>query len=459
MKSTTKGVRPVVTADGTGIVSHAGAALLRELADEAGLTAGWTGALLGTYKGAPVHLPGRVLVDLAVTLADGGDCLADLAALRDQVALFGPVASHPTAYRVLDRVGTSQLDALRTERAQARARVWAAGGGPDLTDGVVLDVDASLLTAHSEKEGAAATYKHGFGFHPLLVFLDRPDVSGGEALSAILRPGNAGSNTAADHVTVLDLALAQLPEQARPTPDVAGGPQVLIRADSAGATHAFMKACRQRGVRYSVGLAIDQKIQDAITMVPAKTWQSAISSDGELRENGEIVELTALLDLSAWPAGSRVICRRERPHPGAQYRFTDIDGHRFQVLLTDTPSRGNDIAILELRHRQHARVEDRIRNAKDRGLRNLPCQDLHTNRGWVELALTATDLTTWTQALCFTGALRRLEPKRLRYRVLHVAGRLVHSGRRQILRLDRNWPWATDLAAAFNRLRTAPWPG
>jgi len=460
VKSTTRTARPVVTADGTGIVSHAGAALLRELADESGLTQGWTDALLGTYKGTPVHLPGRVLTDLAVTLANGGDCLADLAALRDQAALFGPVASHPTAYRVLDRVGASQLEALGAARAQARARVWAAGGGPDLTDlaGVILDVDASLLTAHSEKEGAAATYKHGFGFHPLLVFLDRPDVSGGEALAAILRPGNAGSNTATDHITVLDLALAQLPEHARPTPSVPGGPQVLIRADSAGATHAFMKACRQRGVRYSVGLAVDQKIQDAIRLVPADAWQPAISSDGELRENGEIVELTALLDLAAWPAGSRVICRRERPHPGAQYRFTDIDGHRFQVLLTDTPGRGNDIAHLELRHRQHARVEDRIRNAKDRGLRNLPCKDLHANRAWVELALAAADLTTWTQALCFTGTLRRLEPKRLRYRVLHVAGRLLTTGRRQILRLDRNWPWATDLAAAFNRLRAAPWP-
>jgi len=242
VKSTTRTARTLVTADGTGIVSHAGAALLRELAAESGLTAGWTAALLDTYQGAPVHLPGRVLTDLAVTLADGGDGLADLAALRDQAALFGPVASHPAAYRVLDRVGTVQLAALRTARADARARVWAAGGGPDLTDtaGLIMDVDASLLTAHSEKQGAAPTYKHGFGFHPLLVFPGRPDVSGGEALAAILRPGNAGSNTAADHLTVLDLALAQLPEHARPTPGVPGGPQVLIRADSAGATHAFM---------------------------------------------------------------------------------------------------------------------------------------------------------------------------------------------------------------------------
>jgi len=367
-----------VTTDGAGIVSHAGAVLLRELADQSGLTRGWTEALLGTYKGQPIHPPGRVLTDLAVTLADGGDCLADLAALRDQGALFGAVASHPTAYRILDRVGERELATLRTARADARARVWAAGGGPTLNDeqgnrlGLVLDVDASLLTAHSEKQGAAPTYKRGFGFHPLLVFLDRPDVSGGEALAAILRPGNAGSNTAADHLTVLDLALLQLPERCRPTPGVPGGPEVLIRSDSAGATHAFLTGCRERGVRYSVGLPVDQHIQDAIKLVPQEAWIPAIRADGQERDNGELVELTALLDLSSWPAGSRVICRRERPHPGAQYVFTDIDGHRFQVFLTDTPRSGNDVPRLELRQRQHARVEDRIRNTKGRGMRNLP---------------------------------------------------------------------------------------
>ncbi len=458
MKSTTRGPQVEVTADGAGIVSHAGAALLRELADRSGLTAGWTEAVIGTYRGTPTHQPGRVLVDLAVTLADGGDCLADLAALRDQEALFGPVASHPTSYRVLDRVGAGQLAAMRTARAVARERAWKAGAGPDLSDGLILDVDASLLTAHSEKENAAPTYKRGFGFHPLLVFLDRPELSGGEALAAILRPGNAGSNTAADHITVLDLALAQLPAHARPDPEDPTGPRLLIRADCAGATHGFLSACRARGVGFSVGLTIDERIRQAIWLVPEQAWTPAIGADGELRGNGEVVELTALLDLSSWPVGSRVICRRERAHPGAQLTFTDKDGHRFQVLLTDTPDKGNDVAALELRHRQHARVEDRIRAAKDRGMRNLPCQDYHANSCWVELALAAADLSTWSQALCFTGELRRVEPKRLRYRVLHVAGRLVRTGRRLILRLDMNWPWAKDLARAFARLRAAPWP-
>ncbi len=458
MKTTTQVPRVEVTADGAGIVSHAGAVLLRELADVSGLTEGFTAALIGGYRGRPVHAPGRVLVDLAVTLADGGDCLADLAALRDQAALFGPVASHPTSYRVLDRVGASELDGLRAARAEARERAWAAGAGPDLAQGLILDVDATLLTAHSEKEHAAPTYKRGFGFHPLLCFLDRPEVSGGEALAGILRPGNAGSNTAVDHIAVLDLALAQLPAGVRPTPEVTDGPQVLVRADSAGATHAFLDACRSRGVRFSVGLPVDEAVRQAICAVPEQCWTPALAVDGELRGNGEVVELTGLLDLSGWPAGARAVCRRERPHPGAQLSFTDVDGHRFQVLLTDTPGGGNDVAALELRHRQHARVEDRIRAGKDRGMANLPCQDFHANAAWLELALTAADLTTWAQALCFTGALARVEPKRLRYRVLHVAGRLAHTGRRLVLRLDRHWPWAGELAAAFTRLRAAPWP-
>lgn len=458
MKTTTRNQRVEVSADGAGIVSHAGAALLRELADLSGLTAGFTAALISTYRGRPIHPPGRVLADLAVMLADGGDCLADLAGLRDQAGLFGPVASHPTSYRVLDRVGAVQLDALRAARAAARERAWAAGAGPDLADGLVLDVDATLLSAHSEKEHAEPTYKRGFGFHPLLVFLDRPDVSGGEALAGILRPGNAGSNTAADHISVLDLALAQLPLHARPTPDAEDGPSLLVRADSAGATHAFLDACRERRVGFSVGLPIDEAVREAISMLPEQVWTPALGSDGEPRDNGEVAEITMLLDLSGWPDGARAICRRERAHPGAQLSFTDLDGHRFQVLLTDTAGTGNDVARLELRHRQHARVEDRIRAAKDRGLANLPCQDYHANAAWLELALTAADLSTWAQALCFTGALRRVEPKRLRYRVLHVAGRLVRTARRLLLRLDRHWPWAGELAAAFTRLRAAPWP-
>jgi Transposase DDE domain group 1 len=205
-----------VTADGAGIVTHAGSGLLRDLATSAGLVACWDEALAATYKGVPVHAPGRVLADLAVAIADGAKSISDLAGLRDQPGLFGPVASTATAWRVLDRVGAVELGWLREGRAQARARAWTAGAAPDPGLPVVLDIDATIVTAHSEKVDATPTWKKTFGFHPLLCFLDRPDISSGEGLAGILRPGNAGSNTAADHVAVLDLALAALPAVARP---------------------------------------------------------------------------------------------------------------------------------------------------------------------------------------------------------------------------------------------------
>jgi hypothetical protein len=457
--------RVKVSANGTGLVSRSGVALLRELTEETGLAAGWSTALLDTYKGPPIHAPGRVLADLAVMIADGGDALCHLATLRDQDKLFGAVASDATAWRVLDRVDDAHLARLQTVRAAARERAWAAGAGPDVAAGLVIDLDATITIAHSEKQNAAKTWKKTFGFHPLLAYLDRPNVAGGEALAGILRPGNAGSNTAADHVRLLGLALAALPEHARPRPRLDGddgplrdadGPRVLIRTDAAGASHDFARALRRHGCGFSVGFAVDEAVQDAVLAIPERAWTAAYDIDGEPREGAWLAEITGMLNLSQWPTGSRVVIRRERPHPGAQLRFTDAAGHRFTAFLTDTA--GGQLADLEARHRAHARVEDRIRVGKDTGLRNLPCRGYAENKVWLELCLAASDLLTWAQALCFTGELARCEPATFRYRVCGVAGRLTRSGRSSTLRLDRDWPWARQLATAFARLRAAPWP-
>lgn len=448
-----------VSADGKGIVSHAGTALLRELAAETGLVQGWTEALIDTYRLPPLHAPGQVLVDVAVTIADGGDALRHLRTLRDQPRLFGPVASDPTAWRVVDKVDPARLDALRAARAKARERAWAAGAGPDLAEPMWLHFDATLLTAHSDKENAAPTWKKGFGFHPLLCYLDRPDISGGEALAGLLRPGNAGSNTAADHVTVLDMAIAALPTHARPRPGEVDSPRLIASADSAGATHAFAAALRARGIGYSLGFTIEENLQQAILDTPEHAWQPAYNADGQPRRGAWVAELTDLLNLTTWPEGSRVIVRRERPHPGAQLRFTDINGHRFTAVLTDTPrSEHHQVPDLELEHRGHARVEDRIRTGKDTGMRNMPFYAYTANACWLELALTAADLLTWSQALCFTGALARTEPATYRYQALHVAAVLVRTARGRHLKLDTDWPFATHLTTAFQRLRTAPWP-
>jgi hypothetical protein len=434
-----------VTTDGAGVVGHAGAALLRELADRLGLT-----RALGWHRagGRRRHLDAAVLRDLAVMLADGGDCLSDLAALRDQPELFGPVASTPTAWRVVERLAQDPngLARLRAARAHARARAWAAGAHPNV-ELLIVDADATLVLAHSDaKQGAAGSYKHSFGFHPLLAYLDRGHAPG-EPLAGLLRPGNAPAGGADDLIELVDLALAQLPAAAREQP-------VLVRSDSAGASTQLAWHLRDDQVGFSLGMPIDAHLREAILTQPEAAWTPAIDADGQPRDGAEVCELTGWLDLHTWPPGTRAICRREDAHPGAQLRFTDHDGHRFQVFLTDHPD--PDLARLELRHRQRARVEDRIRAAKATGLQNLPFDRWRRNQVWLELVLAAQDLTVWTQALLLDGDLALAEPKTLRYRLLHTAGRIVRHARRVILRLQRSWPWATQLARAFARLRTLP---
>jgi len=435
-----------VTADGDGIVAHAGARLVSGMAEVVGLGDAWSDAMAPTVRRRRAIDPGFVLVDLAVTLADGGDCLSDLRTLRDQPDLFGRVASAPTAWRVIDSIDDAVLDALRAGRAKARAAAWAAGGAPDR---ITLDFDATLVTAHSEKESASATYKMGYGFHPLGCWLDETH----EALAAILRPGNAGANTATDHVAVLDMALAQLPVKPRGL-DPEAGVEMLARADSAGATHGFIDALRERRIEFSVGFDVTEAVRLAIVALPADAWGEAIRQDCELREGAEIAELTAYLDLSAWPVGTRAIVRREEPHPGAQFNLFDPAGWRHQVFICD--SGDPDISYLEARHRGHARVEDRIRCAKDTGLRNFPFHDFAANQAWLEVVLGACDLIAWTQLLCLGGELATAEPKRLRYCLLHTPGRLARHARRSVLRLARNWPWADQLRLAFVRLRHIP---
>jgi hypothetical protein len=434
-----------VTTDGIGVVGHAGAALLRELADRVELT----GALAWRASGGQRRHPdAHVLRDLAVMLADGGDCLSDLAVLREQPELFGPVASTPTAWRVIERLAKDPdgLARLRLARAHARGRAWAAGGDPDL-EVLVIDVDATLVTAHSDfKEGAEGTYKHTFGFHPLLAYLDRGNAPG-EPLAGLLRPGNAAPGTTRDLIELVDLALAQLPVPADCEP-------VLVRSDSAGASTRLAWHLRQQQVAFTLGMPIDAHIREAIAAQPDHVWTPAIDPGGQPRQGAEVCELTSWIDLGNWPPGTRAICRREHAHPGAQLRFTDLDGRRFQVFLTDQP--GPDLAGLELRHRQRARIEDRIRAAKATGLRNLPFDLWRRNAVWLELVLAAQDLVCWTQALLLDGPLAVAEPKALRYRLLHVAARVTRHARRVILRLQRTWPWAAELARAFTRLRTLP---
>jgi hypothetical protein len=428
-----------VRADGEGLVSHAGAYLLTELAERTGLTAALSEAMAPTRERRSAHDPGVVVRDLAVSIADGGDCVSDLGVLAGQEVLFGQVASQTTAHRVIRSIDEPLLDAIRAARAKARECAWEAGARPEE---IVLDIDATLIIAHSEKQEAAGNYKGGFGFHPLLCYLSET----GEPLAG-LRPGNAGSNTAADHFCVLQMALEQLP-------DADLRREILVRVDVGGRTKAFAADCRDAGIRFSLGYELKARAREAIVALPESAWRQAIDGAGKAREGAQVAELTEQIDLSTWPKGTRLVVRRERPHPGAQFEVFDTDGYRHTAFITD--QRGADIAALELRHRRRARVEDAIRCGKETGMRGLPFAAFEHNRVWLELSLIAQELLCFLRSLCLRGELSLAEPKRLRQRLLHVAGRHVRSARRTTLRLQRSWPWADALAAAFARLRSLP---
>jgi hypothetical protein len=440
-----------VSADGKGLVSQAGGLLLAEALQVTGLDQGLSGALTRWRAPRAVHDPGKIIADLAMALGLGGDCLADVAVLRAQPELAGPVASDPVISRLISALAADApraLRAIRKARAAARERAWAlAGERAPGADGslIPVDLDATIVLAHSEKEKAAPTWKKTFGFHPLAAFADHGAAAGGEPLAIVLRPGNAGSNTAAEHIEVTRLALAQLPRRARR--------RVLIRTDSGGGTHEFLAwlASPGRRLHYSIGMTITDEMQQAILQLPDRIWEPAYDAGGQARPGAWVAELTGLLGLAGWPEGMRVIVRKERPHPGAQLRFTDIGGHRFTAFATDA-WRGQ-LADLELRHRRRARCEDRIRNAKDTGLRNLPLHGFNQNQIWCELVAMACELLAWMQMLALDGPARAWEPKRLRLRMFSAAGRLVCSGRRLRLRLAATWPWASQLTTAITRLQ------
>ncbi len=452
-----------MTGDGTGVVAHAGSVAVRLLADRTGLTDRLSDAL--RRRGfTPGHDRGRVLVDVATMITAGGEAIADIDTLRHQRDVLGPVASPPTAWRALDELGPAASKRIESARAATRARVWGLipGGLPASrvagtalpVDVVVLDVDATIVIAHSEKEQATRTFKKTFGYHPIGVWCDNTQ----ELLAARLRPGNAGSNTTADHIEVLTAAIAQVPAAHRK--------KLLIRADGAGASHGLLDwlttlntatehGRRGRSVEYSVGFALTEHVRQAIQLAPKSAWTAAVDADGDVREHADIVEITGLLNLKTWPAGMRVIVRREHPHPGAQLSlFEHGDGWRYQAFVTNTTA--GQVGFLEARHRAHARVEDRIRVAKDTGLSRFPSREYGINQAWLAVVAVAADLTAWLRLLALPEGLRTCEPKALRYRFLHIPARLTRGARRRRLRLPETWPWVKDAVATFTNVMAIP---
>jgi len=484
-----------VTGGGQGVVSHAGLALLRHLADKTGLTGGLSAAL--STPRILVHDRGRVLADLSCAIADGARVISDFRAMGDQRELFGLVASVPTAWRTLAEIarGGARADkritaAVNMARRHAWAQVTARHGAlpgvrlaDKMLDGVVcIRLDATVTLAHSDKELAEANFK-GFGHHPLLAACDN---TGGEPLAWMLRRGSAGSNTAADHLVLLDAAIAALPPGFRR--------KLMITADGAGASHGLIARLDQLAGRrgfeltYSVGWVLGERERAALRLVPEQAWQIAIDPAGQIRERraddacahlrcahracwieeAHVTELTGLLregprgdQLEAWPATMRVFARRERPHPGAQLTlFEAADGWRYSLWVTNrSPATkgwlGQD-AYIDAAHRVHARIEDAIRTGKDTGLGHFPSHDFAVNAAWLTAAMTGQILLAWLKLLALDGDLASAEPRTLRYRVLHAAARLVRGGGRRRLKIQASWPWGEAITTAWQRVDALP---
>ncbi len=283
--------------------------------------------------------------------------------------------------------------------------MWRAAPPGDIT----IDVDATLLNVHSDKGDAASTYKRGYGFHPIGAWCDTTD----EPLQAMLRPGNTGSNDTGDHLELLDRALAVLPGDYRAGHEPGDDPRavrhhIVLRADSAGATHGFVAALVESDIEYSIGHPINASVREALLSFQEEDWCPAVETDGTIRDGVFVAELTGLMDLSSWGIDARLIVRRERPHPGAQLSMFDMsEGWRHTAFITNASALGVDPAVLELRHRGHARAEDRARNWKDCGLANLPFASFTQNLAWVAVSLIAGALLAWAQMTCLDGALRK----------------------------------------------------
>jgi len=442
----------VIEGGGEGAVGHVGLHALGSFADRLGVPATLSAAVPWGGERAPLHDRGKVLTQAMLMLAGGGSSCADIEHLRVESRLFGFVASDSTTYRTFREVSPAVLADLHAAFAAVRRDVWARSSVTNRTEPVVLDIDASLVQIHSEnKTGTAATYKGGFGFHPMFCFADAT----GETLASLLRPGNAGANDIADHLAVLDAAIAQLPERAAAghrLGDDAGQVQraVVVRTDSAGATNGFVAGCRARNIGFCVVARRSAQIHSAILhTIGDDAWTPALTQGGDVRPGAGVIELTDRVDTTGWPEGTRLIVRREPLHPGAQRSLFDSETYRYWGHWTDQP--GTPVE-LDVSMRAHARVEDHIRRLKASGLERFPFTDLDANKAWLAAVAMAADLVRWFQLLCVTGPLSFAEPKTLRWRLWHTPARVIRKSRRHVIRLLDGWPDTTDILAAYGRI-------
>jgi len=442
-----------VEAGGTQVVAHAGLHALGRFADRIGLGASLSAAVPWAGERAPLHDRGTVLTHAMLMLAAGGEACSDIEFLVAQPRLFGAVASDSTLYRTMRAITPTVLADLTTQAAATRALVWRRMAATTGNSMVVLDIDASLVQIHSEnKAGTGPNYKGGFGFSPMLCFADAT----GEALAGMLRPGNAGANSVADHFTVLDAAVAQLPVE------IAAGHhagddvtqvrrRVQVRTDSAGCSTRFATGCRARNIGFAVVARTNASIHKGISRIQHDNsrWQPARRRTSDNAQRSHVAEITDLVDLSNWPAGTRLIVRREHLHQGAQRSLFPSLCYRYWGHYTDAD--GTPVQ-LDAHMRNHAHVEDHIKRLKDSGLERFPFSDLDANRAWMQLVCLAADLVRWFQHLCCTGELATAEPKRMRWSLWHTPARIVRRAGRDVMRIIDGWPTTGDLLDAHQRI-------
>ena len=466
-----------VAADGKGLVGHAGAILLRKAADQTGLTAGLSGALRKKSTSQFIDR-GIVLVSMAAAIALGATSMSDIALLAHLAPLLGAAPSGPTVRRALDLAGTPRmLDRIACARAKARAHAWGliaatpAGfpwlviAGKVLDGWIVIDMDATLVTAHSDKEGAAPTWKKGYGFHPLGAWCRNTR----ECLAMLLRPGNAGSNTFTDHKEVLAAALKQVPSRFRR--------MIVVRVDGAGASHDLVEHLlslntKRKKALFTTGWMITAADEDAIAKIPADAWKPGTGQDGTAEDDKDVAEITHLLARAEnWPDGLRFIVRRVKPSRRQAKNLTAFEkrtGWRYSVICTNIPGAGitgvpgsHHPQFIDTLHREHACVETAgVRTAKAMGLRGLPSKTWQVNCGWIAAANIAADLAAWTRLLGHhdDGGLRDANPDTLRYRVWHLPARLARHARQRTLAISETWPWAWTFLTCWQRLCALPAP-
>ena len=443
----------IVEPGGSGVVAHVGLHALGSFADRLGLGDSLSARIAPTGERLPVHDRGKVLVHTALMLAGGGESCADIEHLRLQPDLFGSVPSDSTVFRTFHQLDATTREGIAEAVAGMRAKVWSRSSVTTGSAPVVLDIDASLVEIHTDgKQGAAPTYKGGFGFHPMFCFA----VATGEVLSGVLRPGNAGANTVSDHLNVLDAAIAQLPASiaaGHRNGDDAGSAArtVVVRTDSAGCTEGFLTGCRARNVHFFVTARSNPQVTAAVCdAIGLETvWEPARTQGGDLRDGAAVCELTSLITDDKLPEGTRLVVRREPLHPGAQRSLFPSLDFRYWGFYTD--AEGTPVE-LDATMRAHAHVERRIQRLKDSGLARMPFTSFEANATWMMAVMLSADLVRWFQLLCFDGTWADARPKAIRWGIFHAPGRLVRRSRQRIVRIIDGWPGTDALLEAYRRI-------